>query len=95
MPVLKTMTFSLPTVKSYAILDESGRVLKTASLPAPEVIKSIRPESSPGGPGVTRAPEIAPLPEPGLFSQISNFISGNPLLILGGALVIGFLLRRK
>ncbi len=95
MPVAKTLTIGLPTVKSYAILDESGRIVKSALVPAPEVIKAIQPASAPGGPGVTRAPEIAPLPEPGLFSQVGNFISGNPLLILGGALVIGFLLRRK
>lgn len=95
MPVSKSLTMTLPKVGSYAILDESGRIIKSALVPAPEVVKAIQPVSAPGGPGVTRAPEIAPPPEPGLLNQIGNFISGNPLLILGSALVVGFLLRRK
>lgn len=79
---MKTFLTPVNTPQQYSIRTASGQPIYTAKIPQ-------QPAQVDPGFGLVN------LPAPGPVDSMMNFIKKNPLLVIGGAVVVGLLMQKK
>lgn len=89
---IKTAFTMIGKPASFSLLNTAGQPVYTAAVPQPPVVVVPQTGLAPGGPGVQPPVRVA---GPGPLDSIMNFVKNNPLLVIGGAVVVGLLMQKK